>query len=145
MTKKDPFEGKDPKSIKDNIIKCKIDMKRVHNEPLLENLINICLTTDENQRPHAFELLNYLNKLEKEVYGDISSDERKDQTLQLQPSSFITQSPNTSGSFSQSFDNSFNSESSFRESQSKGQNKFSSKNQWKKNKFFNSKKGVKLN
>jgi hypothetical protein len=65
---------------------------------------------EEDQRPHAYELLNYLNKLEKQVYGKIVSDENKSDSIKLQPGSFITNSPNTSGSFSQSFENSITSD-----------------------------------
>ena len=131
IVKKDPFEGKDPKTIKDNILKWKVDYKKVQNEPILETLIRACLVVDENKRPHAFEILAYLDNLEEEVYGNVVSDDKKDRTIQLEPGSFTAMSPNTSGNFSQSFDRSFdksfdksfdnsfnsNSESSFQEHQ----------------------------
>lgn len=141
VAKKDPFEGKDPKTIKDSILKCAIDYKKVHKEPLIATLISACLIIDENKRPHAFELINYLNKIEKEVYGQIVSDETKNKNLEIQPStSFTTMSPNTSGSFSQSFDSSFNSEPSMQDYNAQNSG---SKN--KSNSYLNSKKQMKLN
>mmetsp|Transcript_4693 Transcript_4693/g.4381 ORF Transcript_4693/g.4381 Transcript_4693/m.4381 type:complete len:382 (+) Transcript_4693:723-1868(+) len=147
IVKKDPFEGKDPKTIKENILKCKIDYKKVQNEPMLATLIRACLVLDESQRPHAFEILNYMDELEKEVYGDIVSDEKRDSSIELKPSSFVTMSPNTSGSFNKSFDKSFdrsfdnsfnsNSESSFQEYPKQLQGKNSTKN-------LNTKKLMKL-
>lgn len=152
IVKKDPFEGKDPKTIKDNILKCNIDMKKVRSEPVIASLISACLIIEEESRPHAFELINYLNKLEKEVYGNIVSDETKDKNLKLKPGSFITMSPNTSGSFSQSFDNSFNN--SFNNSISSDVNapdyqkppsQFMLNSKDKRTTYSNMKKGMKLN
>lgn len=109
IVKKDPFEGKDPKTIKDNILKCNIDYKRTQHEPVLTNIIKVCLEIQEDKRPHAFELINYMNKLEKEVYGRVVSDETKDPNIKLHISNMSgTASPNTTRSIDHSFDNSFN-------------------------------------
>ena len=40
LVKKDPFEGKDPKTIKDNILKCNIDRKKIKHEKLIGTLID---------------------------------------------------------------------------------------------------------
>jgi len=88
IVKKDPFEGKDPKSIKENILKCNIDMKKVQSEPVIANLISLCMIVDEEKRPHAYELIKYLNRLETEVFGRIVSDETKDQSIKLTTGSF---------------------------------------------------------
>lgn len=143
VVKKDPFEGKDPKTIKENILKCNIDLKKLQNEPVIANVISACLVVDENERPHAFELINYLNKLEKEVFGRIVSDETKDETLKLKPGSFITMSPNTSGSFTQSFENSFNSDANSND-YNRQSNQFINNAKDKRNTFANAKKGLKL-
>lgn len=96
---------------------------------------------DENKRPHAFELINYLNKVEKEVYGQIVSDETKNKGLEIQPStSFTTMSPNTSGSFTKSFDSSFNSEPSVQD-----YNAHDSGSKNRSNLYLNNKKQMKLN
>ena len=120
IVKKDPFEGKDPKAIKENILKWNIDTKKIQSEPVIANLISLCLIVEEDKRPHAFELIKYLNRLEMEVYGRIVSDETKDHSLKLNIGSFkYTLSPNTSGNFNQSLENSFNSDNGLNVSGSK--------------------------
>ena len=125
IVKKDPFEGKDPKAIKENILKWNIDSKKIQSEPVIANLISLCLIIEEDKRPHAFELIKYLNRLEMEVYGRVVSDVSKDHSLKLSIGTFSwTLSPNTSGSFSQSFENSFNSDKGLNDSTGSKKSKF---------------------
>lgn len=124
VVKKDPFEGKDPKTIKENILTCNIDYDKTSHEPLISELIQACLIVDESKRPHAFELLNYLNQIEVNTYGRIVSDDKLQNNLSFHASSFNSNiSPNTSGSFSKSFENSFSSDkNSFDYSTGQGEN-----------------------
>ena len=141
IVKKDPFEGKDPKTIKENIMKCNFDMKKIQHEPILANLVSACLVVEEEKRPHAFELLKFMNKIETKFYGKVVSDETGDESLTIQPGSFITMSPNTSGSFSQSFDNSRTSDDNSFDYGSR----LMTINEPAGNRSMNSKKGLKLN
>lgn len=123
-------------------MKNNIDYTKTSHEPLLSLLIKACLEPEEDSRPHAFEMINYLNQLEEEYYGRIVSDEKEDNTISLHASSLgSTVSPNTSGSYSQSMDHSFSSGNhSFDYSLDKSGSAVSDK----RSVFSNSKKNQKL-
>lgn len=73
-TKKDPFEGKDPAEIKRNILAGRLEKTHNKIDPILRQLIDVCLIPDEYRRPSAFQLLQILNEIELKTYGKILVD-----------------------------------------------------------------------
>lgn len=71
-TKKDPFEGRTPQEIKQNIMQGKLE-KYNNNfpkiDPILQTLIHKCLERDENKRLDAQGMLEFMDKLEIQTYG----------------------------------------------------------------------------
>lgn len=72
-TKKDPFEGRNPQEIKQNIMVGRLERYPSKLDLILKNLINKCLEKDETKRLNAREMLEYQNSLELETYGEIRS------------------------------------------------------------------------
>jgi serine/threonine protein kinase len=72
-TKKDPFEGRNPQEIKQNIMVERLERYPSKFDLILKNLIHKCLEKDESKRLNAREMLEFQNSLELETYGEIRS------------------------------------------------------------------------
>ena len=74
-TKKDPFEGKDPQEIKQNILTGKLEKSFVKIDPILRKLLEACLVERESARPSARELQDIQNDIEQRFYGAVISED----------------------------------------------------------------------
>jgi NIMA (never in mitosis gene a)-related kinase len=72
-TKKDPFEGRNPQEIKQNIMMGRLERYPSKFDHILKNLIHKCLEKDEAKRLSAREMLDYQDSLELETYGEVRS------------------------------------------------------------------------
>lgn len=62
ILKRDPFDGKDPSQIKQNILSANLDKDWQSNVPsILRPILEACFKLDENLRPSAQELINLID------------------------------------------------------------------------------------
>jgi len=73
-TKNDPFEGKSPAIIKNNILNESIMKHNNKIDAIIRDLLSITLRVNVDERPDAAELMEHLNDLEIKYYGEIVSD-----------------------------------------------------------------------
>ncbi|CDW74718.1 phosphatidylinositol-4-phosphate 5- [Stylonychia lemnae] len=72
-TKKDPFEGRSPQEIKQNVMSGKLERYPTKIEPILKTLINKCLEKDENNRLDANQMMEFQDQVETSHFGEIIS------------------------------------------------------------------------
>ena len=72
-TKKDPFEGRNPQEVKQNIMMGRVGKGVV--DGIVKVVMDKCLEKDEDKRMGAREMLEYLDQVEMEVYGEVRSAE----------------------------------------------------------------------
>ena len=77
--KRDPFESSNSETIKQNIRTMLLDevsnTEKPMTDKLLDALIKICLQTNVSERPSALQLIQQLDRLEREYNGSCESND----------------------------------------------------------------------